>query len=143
MQKKPWIGAWKLISCEGRCDGSVTEQWYGPNPFGRLIYDHSGEMTAFISLADRHKLSSDDPLSVSDEEKVSCFDRFLAYCGKYEFSDDGKVQHHVEGSFFPNWIGKTHVRYYELKENRLELRTEKIVRDGNEMEFFLIWERCL
>lgn len=100
MTNQPWLGSWKLISCEGRCEGNVTENWYGEKPFGRLFYDASGQMCAFVSPSNRESLSFENPNAATPEEKAACFDRFLAYCGTYSFSEDGRVEHYVEGSFF-------------------------------------------
>jgi hypothetical protein len=66
----------------------------------------------------------------------------VSYSGRFEVDEASKVvEHHVELSSYPNFIGKTQVRVYELSEEDLTLRVPSI-NIGNEIAGgYLPWRR--
>ncbi len=91
--------------------------------------------------ADRPHFKSSDLRGGSAEEKVLAFNTYFTYCGKYEATDK-KVVHHIEISFYPNWIGADQDRFYSFDGDRLILSSPPLLFDNNEQTAYLIWKRA-
>lgn len=73
MPENPFVGAWKLISCEAiRKDGSVLPI-YGKNPIGRLHYDATGNMSVHIMRAKRPNFKGDTKFRAAYESYEAYF----------------------------------------------------------------------
>lgn len=134
-----FVGAWKLVAIEGR---QVTRR----DRIGLLMYDTTGHMAVQIMPPDRPKFASADRRQGSQEEIKAAFAGYTAYFGPYEVNEaDGVVTHHLEGSIFPNEVGRDNIRYYEFSGDRLTLIPTTMV-DGkltpkSSATVRLIWER--
>jgi hypothetical protein len=140
----PFVGTWKLISCEAvRCNGGAM-QLYGPDPVGRLYYDSDGNMSVHIMRRDRPLLRSDGSSSQDVGEVRAAFQGYQAYFSTYVVDADRQLIHHkVLGSLFPNWIGTTQTRSYAFEgADHLVLSS---VPNGSERAgrtiVKLVWER--
>ncbi len=136
------LGTWKLVEFAGTIDGQAVT----PLNAGRLTYDASGQVSLHMMVQERPKFTSDKKRqSTKDEAKVA-FDGYVAYFGRYRVNEaDGVVIHSIEGSIFPNEIGKESIRFYELTGDRLTLRVTSLV-DGkilpkSSSTAYVIWER--
>ncbi len=136
------IGTWKLVEFAGTIDGQTVL----PLNAGRLTYDASGRVSLHMMVQERPKFASDKKRqSTKDEAKVA-FDGYVAYFGRYRVDEAaGVVIHSIEGSIFPNEIGKESIRFYELSGDRLTLRVTSLV-DGKILPksastAYVIWER--
>jgi len=138
------VGKWKLISAKAENpDGDI---WYpyGEDGFGILMYDAHGYMYALLMRRGRSKFVSGDPLGGTSEELKEAFEGFDAYCGTYELDiENGKVTHHVKGARFPNWEGTDQQRFFELSDDRLDIKTEPIPALGTEWVVSLLWDRVV
>ena len=115
------IGTWKLVSFELHTTNRDELFPLGDAPIGIVIIDKSGYMSAQLSRGDRVPFSSDPP---TPEEIQSAFMGFIAYFGKYRIDEKKQTfTTRVEGSSNPDWIGEDQIRYYELQNNRLILKT--------------------
>jgi hypothetical protein len=134
------VGAWELVSMEnhGR-DGQVSFPW-GRGVSGRLIYTADGWMSAFVAKLDRPSFSAGDLFGGSTEELVNAARSWISYCGRYTYQD-GVVTHHVELSFFPNWVGDDQRRYVEMSDQTLTLTTPPIMQNGENRVAKLVWRR--
>ena len=132
-----FVGHWRLISYEQRStSGEVTEP-LGKDPIGRISYDTDGHMSAQLMRRDRSRFANSDPRKGTDAEIRDAFTGYSAYYGSYSVDEkSGTVTHHVEGAWFPNWIGTKQVRRYEFSGNRLILRADLPAGPG-----VLVWER--
>src|SRR5438105_3788302 len=120
MAQNPLIGTWRLLSFESRtADGEVTYP-YGPDAVGYIMYNENGTMAVAIMSANRPKFAAGDMLGGTTMEKDAAADTYLSYCGRYTLLP-GKVVHHIEVSFFPNWVGGDQERIFELDGDRLML----------------------
>ena len=54
----------------------------------------------------RRPFVAGDLLGGSTAEKAGAAETYVSYCGRYEFHGP-TVLHHVDLSFFPNWVGVT------------------------------------
>ncbi|MBD2097360.1 lipocalin-like domain-containing protein [Trichocoleus sp. FACHB-591] len=134
------VGTWRLLSCETRTSDGRVFQPLGANPVGELVYTDNGFMSVAIMKSDRLRFQAGDIAGATPEEKIAAADSFISYCGSYKL-EDHKVVHHVNVSFFPNWVGTNQVRFVELAGDRLTLSTPPMVVYGIEQVGYLIWER--
>ena len=138
-----FVGAWKLVVFEGTVGGRQIPR---RERAGLLMYDAAGRMSVQIMPRDRPKFASDTRLQGTDDEIKTAFAGYIAYFGPYEVNEaEGVVIHHLEGSIFPNEVGRDNIRYYEFSGDRLTLIPTNIV-DGklipkSSATTRLIWER--
>jgi uncharacterized protein YdeI (BOF family) len=134
-----FVGAWKLVAFEGQM---VPRR----DRVGFIMYDTTGHMAVQIMPLDRPKFASGNRLQGTQEEIKAAFDEYAAYFGPFEVNEaKGVVIHHLEGSIFPNDVGRDNIRYYEFSGDRLPLTPTNMV-DGqlapkSSATFRLIWER--
>jgi hypothetical protein len=142
MAGEQFIGVWKLVSAEyRRANGDVVEI-YGANPAGMLMYDANGNMSVHLMRRDRPKFAVADRLGGTPEQIQAAFRGYLAYFGKYSIDDEKQtVTHHIEGCTLPNWIGVDQVRYFDLNDNRLTLRTPPLTIGEAQATGYLVWEK--
>jgi hypothetical protein len=139
--KQLLVGSWKLVSLESRdANGNIVYPW-GKDTLGYLMYNEDGYVSVSIMSSSRPKFSSGDIKGGTAEEKVTAADTYISYCGTYEIKQD-MVIHHIELSFFPNWIGVDQKRMLSIDSNRLLLSTPPISVGGIEQTHHLIWERA-
>ena len=140
MTANPLIGTWRLISWENRSvDGQISYP-LGQDAVGYIMYNQDGYMCVAIMRPNRAPFAAGDLLSGSIQEKVHAAETYVSYCGRYEFQGD-VVIHHVELSFFPNWVGVDQERLVELTGNQLILSTRPLLLGGRQQTAHLIWER--
>lgn len=144
MSGNPFVGVWKLISCEAlRANGSSVPI-YGKNPIGRLYYDLAGNMSVHIMRAGRQRFKADTKFRAAPQEMRAAYESYEAYFSTYEVEPEAHlIRHRVLGGLFPNWAGTVQSRFYEFDgADRLILSTAPIgVRPREETGVVLIWER--
>ncbi len=134
---KRFIGHWRLISYDQISTSGEVTQPLGKDPIGRISYDTGGHMSAQLMRRDRSWFANSDYRKGTDAEIRDAFTGYSAYYGSYTVDEKGgTVTHHVEGAWFPNWIGTKQVRRYEFSGNRLTLRADLPAGPG-----VLVWER--
>src|SRR5262249_35555615 len=84
---KRLAGTWELVSTEDRMTDGSRRPYpdAGPRGKGYLIYTADGHLCAELMNPDRP--SWKDARNPSASEKVSAFDGFSAYCGRYEVDE--------------------------------------------------------
>jgi acyl transferase domain-containing protein/thioesterase domain-containing protein len=133
------VGTWKLLSWELRTgQGELLLSPFG-SAVGYLIYSHDGHMSLSIMKANRAKGLSDNPLTSSTEEQAAAAEGYFSYCGKYEVLGDSVV-HHIEAALFPNWVGESQVRPFELTKDTLSLSIPSPA-GGIQLNNILLWQR--
>ena len=132
------VGTWKLVSASGTTStGERAEAPYGPSPVGFLTYTADGRVTALISYGGRKSL----PIGGGNlEQQAEAFTTFLAYAGRYTFSDN-MVTHHIEISSIQNYVGRNLVRSVKFDGDRIILVTPPTAVNGKIQTVELIWER--
>jgi hypothetical protein len=140
MAQHPFVGAWRLVSCELRsADGQVSYP-LGQDALGYIMYSDDGYMSVAFMGANRPQFASGHILGGTAEEKVAAHDTYQSYCGRYEIQGD-RVVHHIEVSSFPNWTGVDQERCFTLEGNRLSPSTPSFLVAGMQQAAHLIWER--
>ena len=133
-----FVGSWELLSFESEDENGSIERPFGRNITGFLAYCSDGNMNVNIMRNDRLKFKSGDFTIASEEEmKSSMF--YIGYAGRYEIQD-GFILHHIDVSFFPNWVGQTQRRLYSFDHGELTLETEPINALGGLKKFRLVWK---
>lgn len=140
MAQSPFVGAWRLVSLETRTPDGQVSYPFGHDAAGYIVYTENGYMSVAFMSANRRKFAAGDIRGGSTEEKVAAADSYLSYCGRYEIQGD-QVIHHVEVSFFPNWIGMDQQRFFRLDGTKLYLSTPPMLVSGKQQTSHLIWER--
>jgi len=143
MSNNPFVGVWKLVSCDAvRRNGSVLPI-YGRNPIGRLYYDAAGNMSVHIMKSGRPNFQDQTKFRATPPEMRAAYESYEAYFSTYQIDEQNRViSHTVLGGLFPNWTGTVQARYYQFDGRRLTLSTDPIgcVR-GERTIVTLIWER--
>jgi hypothetical protein len=138
------IGTWKLVSAEYRRANGEAINIYGGNPLGMLMYDADGNVAIQIMRRERPAFAANDRQGGTLEETKAAFDGMLAYFGTYSVDEaQGAVTHHIQGAWFPNWVGVDQTRYFELRGERLTLRTPPLQIAGAPAVGRLVWEKVL
>lgn len=138
--KEKLLGVWVLVSNVHISVSGKKYFPYGEKPLGRLMYTAENMMSVIISKSDRKKFAKDRMFEGSPDEKISATESFLAYTGKFEIIGN-EVLHHVDMSFFPNWIGTVQRRFWKLEEPNLILSTPPFVFNNEEQTAELVWKR--
>lgn len=140
----PFVGTWKLVSCNAHRRNGQVLPIYGPNPEGRLFYDAAGNMSVHIMQPGRPAFRNPFKFRATEHEMRTAYQGYEAYFSTFEVDwDRGVINHKVLGGLFPNWTGTIQARYYRFEgPNRLILSTEPVGRPQNGRTVVtLIWER--
>ncbi len=140
----PFVGTWKLISCDAYRRNGQVQPLYGPSPEGRLVYDTAGNMSVQVMRTDRPEFRAGQKRRGSDDELRAAYQGYEAYFSTYEVDEvNGIIIHHVEGALFPNWRGSDQPRYFRFEgTDRLVLSTAPIgAAPTRKTIVTLIWER--
>ncbi len=144
MSNNPFVGTWKLMSCEAfRRSGNVL-QIYGKNPVGRLFYDSTGNMSVHIMQAGRPNFKSETKFRATPDEMRSAYQGYEAYFATYAVDAERRIVYHqVNGGLFPNWTDTVQSRFYKFEDNnRLILSTEPVGAVPTKKTIVtLVWER--
>jgi Lipocalin-like domain len=137
------VGAWLLTSrTVRRADGAVlADPVLGEKPLGRLYYDATGVMMLQMMRLDR-AAAIGKPASPKDAANPRVILGYDAYFGRYTIDErGGTITHHVEGSLFPEDLGKDWVRPFTLDGDTLTL-TFTSAADGVEVTRTLVFRRA-
>ncbi len=144
MPDNPFVGTWKLISCDAlRRNGRVVPL-YGKSPEGRLYYDAEGNMSVHIMRSGRPCFRSSSKFRAAPEEMRMAYDGYEAYFSTYEVdAEECLIKHRVIGGLFPNWTGTIQSRFFRFEgSNQLILSTAPVgVRQSGGTIVTLVWER--
>ena len=137
------VGGWRLRTWVSIGDDGSETLPMGERPDGLLSYTADGTMIGIMSPDDRPRFSTDDVTGGTIDEQAAAFATCIAYGGSYELDGD-TVTHRVEMSLFPNWIGTTQRRRWELDErgSRLILTSPPVMLGGATRIQRLTWERA-
>lgn len=138
----PLVGSWRLRRWVARAADGSESLPMGEAPEGLLVYSGEGTMVGIMGPADRPRFASDDVTGGTDEERARAFATFVAYGGGYVI-EGTSVVHTVERSLFPNWIGTSQRREWELdgSGDRLMLTSPPLLLGGQVRVQSLTWQR--
>jgi hypothetical protein len=144
-----FIGTWRLLDYSFFHDDGRVEKPWGADVRGYIVYTAEGYMSANLSPATdwasrRARLAERLSMHPGEErlrERTRRRD-YIAYSGRFTVEGD-TVTHHVEVSLFPNWVGRSEIRFYRFEENRLTLRTGPVRSVRHTVIAQLVWERVV
>jgi hypothetical protein len=136
------VGAWQLESrTVRRSDGTVvSDPVLGDRPLGRLFYDASGVMMLQMMRMGR-SAAIGTPADAKDRGNPRVVLGYDAYFGRYTVDERaGTITHRVEGSLFPEDLGKDFVRRLTVNGDTLTLSFTSAA-DGAEITRTLVFRR--
>lgn len=134
-------GNWTLVSIYNQWpDGRKLEQ-FGRNPTGFMMLTPDGRFSLFFMKPDIPKFASNNRIKGTVEENRAVVHGCLAYFGRYAVTDekDGVVTLSVEGSTFPNWVGRSQKRLMSVGGNTLKVVTPAAGIGGTS---YIVWKRA-
>lgn len=115
-------GVWRLLAFDFiDADGAVFSP-LGTRPVGTLVVTSTGYTVFSFSDPDRAPFARDDLFAATADELARAAVGYVSFGGPCEVSDEA-LSVRVEFSLFPNWIGGTQVRLYQLEGQTLTLCT--------------------
>jgi hypothetical protein len=135
-----FVGTWKLVSFETRGEDGEVAYPFGKDALGYIMYSADDYMSVTVLPKNRRRFNTQDILGGTIEEKVTAAESYISYFGRYEVIQD-RVIHHVEASFFPNWVGVDQERFYRFDGNRLTLSAAPMLINGKSQSAHLIWDK--
>ena len=139
---KRLAGVWRLLVSEFRTSNGDVIYPLGEDALGQAIFTESGYMSGQLMRQNRPLFASANQAAGTDEEVRAALEGYIAYYGPCEVDAGNKtLTTVVEGSLFPNWVGGTQLRYYELSATQLILKTPPISYGDMEITGVLTWER--
>jgi hypothetical protein len=110
------IGTWELVSYEAADAGSSP---LGTDPFGLLIYDAAGNVSAQLSRRDRSGVQS---TLTSRPGGTSASDGYIAYFGTYSVDwQQHVITHRLTGAVAASDVGRAVTRRFRVDKSRLIL----------------------
>jgi Lipocalin-like domain len=135
-------GAWQLVArTVRRSDGTVlADPVLGEKPLGRLYYDASGVVSLQMMRLGR-AAAIGKPSNPQDSANARVILGYDSYFGRYTVDERaGTITHRVEGSLFPEDLGKDFVRGFTLDGDTLTLKFTSTA-DGSEITRTLVFQR--
>ena len=136
-------GVWRLESRTVRkANGEVVlDPVLGKSPSGRLFYDAGGNMSLQMMRQDRS-----EPISVRSNPDEAKNPRIVlgydSYFGTFDVNEaEGTITHHVEGSLFPEDLGKDFKRFFTIDGDAFTLRFTSKSAEGSEVTRTLRFRR--
>lgn len=104
--KDQLVGSWTLVSAlDVLPDGRTNNRW-GANPKGLLMFGADGRYAQFITRSDLPKFAAGTADKGSAEENKAVLAGFVAGFGTYTVNEAEKmIITRVEGNVFPNLVG--------------------------------------
>jgi hypothetical protein len=137
------VGVWRLESRTVRKGKGeiVLDPVLGKSPTGRLFYDASGNMTLQMMRQDRTEPMS-VPSNPDDAKNPRIVLGYDSYFGTFDVNEaEGTITHHVEGSLFPEDLGKDFKRFFTLDGDVFTLRFTSKSPEGFEVTRTLRFRR--
>jgi hypothetical protein len=137
------LGAWELQSrTVRRANGEIVrDPVLGERPIGRLFYSASGHMALQMMRQGRAQAIGEpsEPEQAANTRIVLGYD---AYFGTFTVDPAaGTVTHHIEGSLFPEDLGRDFTRRFRVDGDAFELSFDSPGADGTSITRSLVFGR--
>jgi hypothetical protein len=120
---------------------AVNDPVLGAQPIGRLFYSPSGHVALQMMRQGRAQAIS-EPAPPDDAGNARTALGYDAYFGAFTVDERaGTVTHHIEGSLFPEDLGKDFVRRFRVEGDTFELSFTSSAADGSELTRTLVFRR--
>ncbi|WP_375194231.1 lipocalin-like domain-containing protein [Sphingobium sp.] len=120
-----FVGAWQLVLwTTHRADGTEIFP-FGRDALGQILYSADGHMSCHLMMANRPPLGAPSIYDVDDATLGQAIRAYSGYFGRYSVdAQAGIVTHHVDGAWYPDWIGSIQPRRFRFEGDRLFLEAE-------------------
>jgi hypothetical protein len=116
------LGPWELVSYQLGLDTGRIIHPLGEDAVGFILYTPQHRMSVNIMRPGRALWASPNPAAGSESEIAAAAAGYLAYSGSFTVDEiSSVVEHHVDVSLFPNWVGDVQTRFVELTGDELVL----------------------
>jgi hypothetical protein len=142
METHSLVGAWRLIRSEIQTATGKRFFPLGEACDGLMILTEQGLISAQLMRVARANFAGQDMRTGTAEELREAFEGYVALWGVYEVDTAcHQMRYQMQGSLFPNWVGQTNLRDYELKDDLLTLKTPPFPYAGESSVAELTWKR--
>lgn len=117
---KQLFGRWNIVSWRQEFDDGRRLYPMGETPEGFMDYQETANFFCTIVRSDRGYFTTGGQWDADQQEKAEAYNGYFSYGGTFEIQGE-LVLHHVKFSLFPNWVGGTQRRKFELDGDRLHL----------------------
>jgi Lipocalin-like domain len=118
--KEQLAGMWTLVSNDSVAPDGSKRQLYGPHPKGVLVLAANGQYVQISVRPDLPNFKINNRLQGTAEENKAALAGTVAYFGTWSVEEASKtLKVHIEGSLFPNQVGKDSKRSITLAGDEL------------------------
>jgi hypothetical protein len=139
------LGSWSLVSYEHELEPGRAVYPLGEDAVGSIVYTPQHRMAVNIMRPGRTSWESPRVSGGSTAEAAEAATGYIAYAGGFIVDENAfVVEHHVDVSLFPNWVGETQRRRVDLAGDILVLEAPTITdAAGNSATPRLQWRRVM
>jgi hypothetical protein len=132
------VGAWNLVSMEEVASDGSIDNLLRDGAVGKIIYTPEGYVSAHVVRRKIERFKDDDWHIATDEDAADAWRNYSGFFGTYEIDIEQKrIVHHIEGAWFPNFIGAYSIRHFGFEDSKLIL--EAIVETGRTR---IVWTKA-
>ena len=137
------LGAWELVSYTQISDTGGASHPLGEDAVGSIIYTPQHRMAVNIMRTGRATWASPNPGAGTAAETADAASGYIAYAGSFTVDEAASVvEHHVDVSLYPNWIGVMQKRLVDVQGDDLVLEAPPLTdAAGNSATPRLRWRR--
>jgi hypothetical protein len=141
MNRDEIIGRWDIISWEQHYDDGRVIRPMGDQLEGFILYSSDGTMACFIARANRPRFPSGLQWDGTQAEKAHAYEGIMSYGGRFTLQAN-QVEHQVDVSLFPNWVGGIQKRLVTLNADELSISARLEVGTSEARTALLQWRRA-
>jgi len=142
------LGVWQLESYEHHIYGPETtiHHPFSKEASGMIMYTRDGYMSVHLMQPGCPTFAKEDYHLASAEELAEAAKRYIGYSGTYTVKTNKDMQvvvnHLIDVTLFPNWIGTTQTRIVKLNGDQLTLSPQAWPDwKGMKVKSILKWKR--
>lgn len=117
-----FVGGWQLVLWTTFHADGTRDHPFGTDAVGQIMYSADGHMSCHLMQANRQRLGEASVYQVSDAALGASMRGYSGYFGRFSIdAEAGVITHHVDGAWYPDWIGSDQPRHYAFEGDRLFL----------------------
>jgi hypothetical protein len=121
------LGSWELVEYTQIPTAGPAHHPLGEDAVGSIVYTPEQRMSVNIMRRGRAVWASANPGGGTQAENADAAAGYIAYAGGFTVDETASVvEHHVDVSLFPNWIGVTQRRLVDVAGDELVLEAPAI-----------------